>query len=285
MVFDPCPTGVDEGAQLRDDRRNADLVAPLDPAARLSFRRWRFADLSSDQATARFDELGRLAAAVATPELPAGTGWVAEDWPSRRAVADRSTVVAASAGGAVAGFMLVTQLRLAGSRAIHLQAAYVRPELQGQGVAFALNARMILRELARRPLGSRWIVMTVYNPLGVAGWRRRLSSPAAVYPSFGEVPCRPELVQVATAAAGRLYPQLALDVGTGVLRARTGPRPAPPRSGDDAVDRHFEQHVDAEAGDTLLMVLDGRRAEVLRCLRTIPGALVRSVAPAGGSRS
>ncbi len=230
--------------------RNFDLVPVVDPAAsgKVRFTKWRLGDLDHAEAAARFQELGRLVAAVATPSLEAGTGWVAEHWDSRWDAVERSTVWSAAVGDTIVAFMLVAEPVIAGSASIYLQAAYVHPALQRRGIAFSLNARMVLRELARRPLGSRWVVSDVMNPVALAGWRARLSSSAATYP----------------------------DVGDG-SPARTAPRPGPATpSGDRFVDEHFRRHVDHGNGDTLLVVFDGRRSEVLRCLGRIPGALVRS---------
>ena len=259
--------------------RNIDLVPVVDPAdsGKVWFTKWRLGDLDPAEAAARFQELGRLVAAVATPSLEAGTGWVAEHWDSRWDAVERSTVWSAAIGDTIVAFMLVAEPVIAGSASIYLQAAYVHPALQRRGIAFSLNARMVLRELARRPLGSRWVVSDVMNPVALAGWRARLSSSAATYPDVGDGSPRGELVDVAREAAALLYSDLEFDDATGVLHARTAPRPGPATpSGDRFVDEHFRRHVDHANGDTLLVVFDGRRSEVLRCLGRIPGALVRS---------
>lgn len=258
---------------------NADLLEPVVPgsAQRLRFDRWRLADLDPVEASVRWHELGRLAAAVATPSLHAGTGWVADIWPSRRADADRSAVLTARWGATLVGFMLVRELSVGPTRVLHLKSAYVHPGMQRRGVAFALNARMVFAELARHPVGSRWVVADVINPVSFAGWRARLSGPAASFPDVGDGTPRPALCEIAPALAGELYPGLLFDPTTGVIAGLTGPRPDPAtRSGDAAVDAHFERHVDASSGDALLMVLDGRRTEVLRGLGRIPGAVLRS---------
>jgi GNAT superfamily N-acetyltransferase len=265
---------------------NRDLLASINTGAsqRLQLRRWRFGDLDAGTAASRFDELGRLVAGVATPSLPAGTGWAAEGWRERWDSAASATVFSAHTESDLVGFMLVGDPMIAGMRSLHLQAAYVHPAFQGRGIGFALNARMGLRELGLHPLGSRWLVSDLINPVALAGWRARLRSPGATYPRVDGGAPPPEILEAATAAAAELYPHAEFDPLTGVLHGRHRPRPGPtPSSNDAEVDAHFARHVDPAAGDALLSVFDTRRPEVLRIAGRLPGAFLRSIKPRAGS--
>jgi hypothetical protein len=263
---------------------NRDLLAPVDTQAshRLQVRRWRFGDLDDSEADSRFHELGRFVAGVATPSLPAGTGWAAEGWGERWDSARSATVFTAHRELEFAGFMMVGETSIGGRRALHLQATYVHSALQGRGVGFALNARLTIHELARHPLGSRWVVADFINPVAFAGIRTRYSD-AAVYPRLDGGTPRPELLDAAEAAAALLYPQAEFDPLTGVLHGRTGSRKAhTPSSGAAEIDDWFAQHVDPGAGDALLAVFDARRTEVLRGARQLPRATLRSLKPKVG---
>jgi L-amino acid N-acyltransferase YncA len=265
--------------------RNADLLPEVTAASlrSLRVRRIHLAGLATETASGLLEQVGRLVVGVATPDLPAGTGWMAEEWAARGQSASDATLWTATLGDALVGCMFVSELELDGTRALFLQSAYVHPALQGRGVGFALNARMALRELLRHPFGSRWVVAALMSPVALAGWRSRLS-PGAAYPGLGDTDLRPELTSVAAAAAAQLYPTVPFDPATGVLHGRTPPRSGRVTpSGDQFVDAHFEQHVDPAAGDAVLMVLDGRRSEVVRCLGRVPGALLRSISVRAGS--
>ena len=264
---------------------HGDLLAPVDTQAshRLRLRRWRFGDLDDSEAESRFHELGRFVAGVATPSLPIGTGWAAEGWCERWDSARSATVFSAHRERELVGFMLVGEPRIAGLRAFHLQATYVHPALQGRGIGFALNARLAIHELARHPLGSRWVVADFINPVALAGIRARLSSDAAMYPRLDGGTPDPELLDAAEAAAALLYPQAEFDPLKGVLHGRTGSREAQtPSSGAAEIDDWFAQHVDPGAGDALLAVFDARRPEVLRGARQLPRATLRSLKPKAG---
>jgi ribosomal protein S18 acetylase RimI-like enzyme len=264
---------------------NSDLLASVDTQAshRLRLQRWRFGDLDSSEAAARFNELGQFFAGVATPSLPVGTGWAAEGWCERWDNVASSTGCSAHRGSELVGFMLVGEQRIAGLRALHLQSAYVHPALQGRGIGFALNARLAIHELTRYPLGSRWAVASFINPIALAGFRARLSSDAAMYPRIDGGTPNPELVDAARAAAAELYPKATFDPLTGVLHGRHRPRATPvPTCGAAEVDDYFARHVDPGAGDVLLAVFDARRPEVLRGARQVPGAFLRSLKPKAG---
>jgi GNAT superfamily N-acetyltransferase len=168
-------------------------------------------------------------------------------------------------------------------RSLELQAAFVHPAFQGRGIGFALNARMSLHELSHRPLGSRWVVIAVVNPVAFSGWRRRFQSPDAVYPRLDGVPPSHELLEAAVAAASDLHPQATFDPLTGVLHGRTKPRSVVvPASGEAEVDAYFARNLDPAAGDVLLAIVDARRAEVLRIARQVPTLCLRSLKPKAG---
>ena len=264
---------------------NGDLLAPINMLAtqRLRLRRWRFDDLDAREASSRFHELGRFVAGVATPSLPIGSGWAAEGWCERWDSARSATVFSAHTESNLVGFMLVGETRIGGLRALHLQAAYVHPALQGRGIGFALNARVATHELARHPLGSRWVIASLFNPVALAGIRARLSSDAALYPRLDGGAPDPELLDAAEAAAALLFPQAEFDPLTGVLHRRQRRREVPVQaSGTAEVDDYFAKNVDPGAGDVLLAVFDARRPEVLRGAKQLPRAVLRSLKPKAG---
>ena len=270
--------------------RNIDVIdVSAATSARVRIERVEMSRCSESVARQLFDEMGRVAAAAATPELPAGTGWAAEVWETRWPGIRSVDAYVARAAGELVGFMLCTTVRVGGRRALYLQAAYVHPALQGRGIGFAINARVVFRELCSHPFARRYMVSDMMSPVALAGWRARVSSRDDFYPAMDGAPATELMQSLALDAARTLYPDLVFDLGTGVLHGRTGARPAPTtRSGVAVVDAHYDRFVDPARGDTVLVVVNGRRREVLagagKLLSAIPRVLRFGRGGRGGKR-
>ena len=76
--------------------RNIDVIdVSAATSARVRIERVEMSRCSESEARQLFDEMGRVAAAAATPELPAGTGWAASRGPE----APRALAVAVGVRG------------------------------------------------------------------------------------------------------------------------------------------------------------------------------------------
>ena len=286
-VVDPaCPAGLVERPDVeraveppRGALRNVEVVdVSAATSAPVRLERVEMSSCSETEARRLFDEMGRVVAAAATPDLPAGTGWAAEVWETRWPGIRSVDAYVARAAGELVGFMLCDTVMVGARRALYLQAAYIHPALQGRGIGFAINARVVFRELCAHPFSRRYMVSDMMSPVALAGWRARVSSRDDFFPPMDGAPATASMRQLAIDAARLLYPDLAFDVDSGVLHGRTGPRTeAPIRSGVASVDAHYDRFVDPVAGDTVLVVVNGRRREVLagagKLLSAIPRML------------
>ncbi len=273
-----------------DKLRNVDMIdVSAAMSAPVRIERVEMSRCSESEARRIFDEMGRVVAAAATPDLPAGTGWASDVWESRwPGIRDVDAYVALAAGELV-GFMLCTTVTVGGRRALYLQAAYIHPELQGRGIGFAINARVVFRELCAHPFSRRYMVSDMMSPVALGAWRAQVADRNDFYPPLDGAPTTELMQALALDAAHTLYPDLTFDLGTGVLHGRTGARPAPTtRSGIALVDAHYDRFVDPARGDTVLVVVNGRRREVLagagKLLSAIPRVLRFGRGGRGGKR-
>lgn len=280
------PTDVSTAGGRAADLRNLDVIdVGAATVAPVRIERVEMSRCSEPEARRLFDEMGRVAAAAATPELPAGTGWAAQVWETRWPGIRSVDAYVARAAGELVGFMLCTTVTVGGRRALYLQAAYVHPALQGRGIGFAINARVVFRELCSHPFSRRVMVSDMMSPVALAGWRARVSSRDDFFPPLDGAPATEQMRSLASDAARALYPDLEFDPTTGVLRGRTGPRPvAAPRSGVTQVDAHYDRFVDPAQGDTVLVVVNGRHREVLAGAGKLLGAIPRVLRFGRGGR-
>ena len=234
--------------------------------------------LDDEQARRKLDELGRVVHRAATPELEPGTGWASERWQQRLDDLRHVDGYQATKGDRIVGFVLYRTFPLCDRRALQLFSAYVLPDHQGLGLAFAMNARIVFRELSRHPLAHHYVVAPMMVPIALRGWRDRIADGRWFYPRMpGSEPPSDSLTHAATTAASQRYSASTFDAIHGVLHGLTPPRDRPPAdSGDDAVDRHFHEHVDPRRGDAVLMVVDASAAMVLASLGRLATAAPRA---------
>jgi hypothetical protein len=234
--------------------------------------------LDDEQARHKLEELGRVVHRAATPELEPGTGWASERWRQRLDDLRHVDGYQATKGDRVVGFVLYRTFPLCDRRALQLFSAYVLPDHQGLGLAFAMNARIVFRELTRHPLAHHYLVAPMMVPIALRGWRDRIADGRWFYPAMpGSEPPSDSLVHAATTAAAQRYATSTFDARHGVLHGLTPARDRPPAdSGDATVDQHFHDHVDPRRGDAVLMVIDASAAMVLASLGRLAAAAPRA---------
>ena len=260
-----------------DPRPSAPSAPPGEGSGRLSFRHLALHRMPRDEADRWLAELGEVVRGAATPDLPVG-GWAADRWEARAESLRGVDGYVALHGGRAVGFVLNRVFPSGGRRALQLY-AYVLPEYQGRGLAASMNARIVFHELAHHPVASHYLVAPMTAPIALRGWRTHIATRRDFFPRLaGSSDPRPSLVEAAERIAAEQFGGHEFDPSTGVLRGVTPPRdrtPAP--SGDASIDRLFRDHVNAESGDTVLMVVDASRrqvaASVVQLLRAAPRAM------------
>jgi GNAT superfamily N-acetyltransferase len=247
---------------------------------RIRYRTVLPADLCAGQATELFGSMREVARAATVDS--SGSTWVDADWDGRFGQFMESRCHLACSPVGLIGFMWTRRLRVEGWRVVHLQAAYVLPEHHGRGIGFAMNARMVLREAPLLLRGRSLMLADMASPVALHGWRSRARCAADFFPLIdGRGLPRPSpLLDIAGSLAVSVYPGLDFDSRTGVLRSKTHPRGTPMSfSGEDAVDRYFEDFVHGAAGDTALVVMRPRAWEFIanagQLVRAVPRALRR----------
>ncbi len=148
-------------------------------------------------------------------------------------------------------------LEVGGERAVYVDNFTVAPRLQRSGLGRRLALRSILRcQLAAR--GGRFLhVSRTCNPHVAAGVWNALRHPDFYYPSYDPLrPSSPELCDVATKLAAKLWPDKPFDAETGVLVGAYGGDFIPVRPTSHAdVARYFEKHVNPERGDAIIQIV------------------------------
>ena len=242
----------------------------------IRFHRVRVRDLSVTASLSLFESMRQVAAAAVRSDL-GDSSWLEERWPARWLEFRGLTTFTAYAGNQLVGFMWVTHRTVSPLNFVQLQAAYILPEFQGQGVGFALNARMFFREIAFQPRRSTFIIADVVSPIALHGWRSRARLSGSFYPVIHDDGPVPTVLRSAACQAAReFYGDARFNPSTGVLHERTAPRPQSYRwSGDGQVDRYFRDLVSAQDGDACLVVMRPRPVEVICNTDRVLGAVRR----------
>lgn len=261
---------------LADDRGVAGEVN-RQGAERVRYTLVRPSRLDPERALALFEEMRSVA--VSATKSEGESSWVASEWGQRWSRYLTSTCYLARSQSELIGFMWTNPASVGHWRVVHLQAAYVLPQFHGCGVGFSLNARMMFREVIWR-LGFRTLLAAdMASPIAFHGWRSRAKQARNFFPRLDERsgrPLRSELESVASLIAAALYPDLSFESRSGVLHSKTESRhPVSTSLTVAAVDGYFSRHVDAEAGDTALVVMRPTASELLLNIGSIALALPR----------
>lgn len=251
---------------------------------RLHYATVDLSKLSTSEYDALFGEMGSVMHG-ATSGGSGSTEWAIEDWRDRKSELRRgSEVFLIRDSCELVGFVTFRVRRVHRRVCLHLSSGYILPTYQGCGIGYLANARIIFHVIVRHPFSSYLMAADILNPVVMAGWRARIPWPEVMYPPVTPGLKPTALRDIAAELADSAYSASEFNPGTGVLRGKTRPRGSEfTRSGDCAVDGYFEQHVDPTRGDTVLMILDGSRAALLRgvaeILRAVPRSLRRSLKP------
>jgi hypothetical protein len=248
---------------------------------RVQYRTFRPSSLSPAHAAELFDSMREVASAATMG--PPGSTWIDADWESRRTQFEESTCYSAWSSEGLIGFMWTRRVSVESWRAVHLQAAYVLPEHHGRGIGFAMNARMVLREVVGL-LGPRsFLVADMASPVAFHGWRSRARRAADFFPLLDGSgrPLKSPLEPVAVAMSSGLYPGVGFDPSTGTLRSKTAGRVGPVRmSGEHEVDAYFAGLVSGSQGDTALVVMRPSATEFVanagEVIKAVPRAVRRN---------
>lgn len=256
----------------------SDPVAGRNRTSRIRLRYCRFALLSQAERSELFHQMSTVAAEALGLEASFERSWIGRRWSAR------CDEYAASAEGYLAlvdqrivAYFIHESTELQGRPSTHLISAYVSPAYQGRGLAFAANARAVLRMIVRHPFSRYYVTGSVYNPVALEGWRLRAPLPGTFYPPIdGLSEPSAELMEVARAAASQHYPELSFDADEGVLRDKNPGRPPEPFAcSNEQVNDRFRAVVRPQ--DTVLFVVDGNRRLLLResleVLKAIPRAV------------
>jgi len=245
---------------------------------RVRYRTFRPSSLPAPQAAELFYAMREVARAATMG--PLGSTWVDADWDRRRNQFERSICYSAWSSGRLIGFMWTRRIPVEHWRVVHLQAAFVLPQHHGQGIGFAMNARMVLREAAGL-LGPRGVLVAdMLSPVAFHGWRSRARRAADFFPCLDEFgrPSESSLEQVAVAISSELYPGVRFDSSSGVLRSKTPDRDGPVGlSGRPEVDAYFAEFIDGSRGDTALVVMRPSATEFIANAGEISKAVWRAV--------
>lgn len=237
-----------------------------------------FPEMSPTAANAVFDELTVVVGESMTPGVDPASSWAVHEWTERRdEVLAGWNVYVAAVDGEVEGFITYQLIDLDGRLGVLIGVGCVRPAYQSQGLAYELNFRLLMRALVRSRGRGCFIVARMLNPAALHGWRKQVHDRTRCYPYLGSGPHPGRTVERAAARFVEEHEATSVfDPTTGVLKARhpAGPRATRP-SGSAEVDAYFRDHVDVDAGDTVLMVIDINRRGLLSQLGTIGNAARR----------
>lgn len=247
-------------------------------SGRLRYQRVRMSSLDREIFDGVYDEMG-VVMTRATMASSGGVLWAPDDWNRRREWIRRNAVVYLSRDrGRLVGFLAYRVVELEGRACVHMLAAYVLPDYQSCGVAYSMNARASLRVLARRPWAPYYLAADVLSPIALDGWRKRVADPTQVFPRLGVPSIDEGLRRAATHFAHEHYHGLDFDESTGLLRAKTLPRGQTEAwSGNPLADELFRCIVDAERGDTILLLADFDRRSLLKSIRSVVRAIPHAV--------
>lgn len=167
-------------------------------------------------------------------------------------------------------------------RCLEMVSGYLLPSYQKYGIGLAVSTRLLFSALASRPGRGILVLIEVMNPIVVAGWRQRIPKPEAMYPSLGGAKVNPTLLRVSQEYMSSRSDYSSFDPDTGIIHGahlgRTGQRDV---CSDKVVSEFFQANVDHAAGDTLLMIIDGSRSNLLHAagqlVRAIPRSILRSI--------
>ena len=250
------------------------LVVPGE-ARKVSLERVRFADIGDDCRERVFSEMAIVASQSTGADTPFEESWMGQAWPERcKFYADGCEAYLARSSERLVGYVVYCYGTVQGRPITHLLSAYVLPEFQGRGIAFAANARAVLRMLALHPLSQVYVAGCVYNPIALDGWRRRVL-PESFYPRLGSLTSpRKELRHVAEEVASSNFGSLDFDSIRGVLHNKNpGRRSSPPLCSSAQVNEYFAENVGST--DTVLFVIEGNRRLLMRELSVVLGAIPR----------
>jgi hypothetical protein len=157
----------------------------------------------------------------------------------------------------VVGWTSYRSAELAGERVLYMDTTGMTPEHQRHGLIPRIQSRIVLRQLAARPLRPLHVVYRTRNPIVWRGLRRRVG-PESVAPLLdGRAPAWARRLAMAVdgflSEPGRLDPQTL--VVHGAYAARGGAiygEAEVPQSGDAEADRYFAQRLDP--GDAMLVI-------------------------------
>jgi hypothetical protein len=224
-----------------------------------------------------------LAAASAIQSQEAEKSWVEEVIDARRKEGpDAYNFILVKDNGELVGVFGYRLADLCGRRCLEMVSGYLLPGYQKYGIGLAVSARLLFSALASRPGGSVFVLIEVMNPVVVAGWRERIPNPESLYPSLAGSRQNPTLTRVAQEFMRSRSDYSSFDACTGVIHgahlSRASQRDV---CSDRVVSEYFRAHVDHAAGDTLLMIIDGSRSNLVRAagqlIRAIPRSLLRSI--------
>lgn len=165
------------------------------------------------------------------------------------------------------------RLRVIDGRALYYVDNFtIDPEMQGRGLARKLTARSVVRLVSRSLGRDVYMVSRTQNPIIAAGIWGALNNPAHTFPVYDGRPVRPQIRELAAAAAHAMWPDKPYDRDTGVLVGAYGGRFLPVGPTWDAdVAAHFERHVDMDRGDAVVHICRltfGAWAQMLRYFTT-----------------
>lgn len=224
------------------------------------------------------DEFCRVTVAAITPGVSYEESWVSADLASRREwITDNCSVQWATCEGDVVGFLAYRVMQLAGRPTVHLVVASVLPEYQGKGVAFAINARIVLRNLVATRFASLVVVAHILNPIAMMGWWSRVDDQSGFYPQITAERPPPLLRRVAEEFAADVDEGFDFNPDTGVV---TGRHPSGPRqlreSGHPGIDSLYRDNLCLYEGDTVVTVIDVSRRRVVAEFGELLRAIYRS---------
>lgn len=254
-------------------------ASAVDGRTRVSIHHVRIPQLADAAAEELLDRMRDVMVATACPHDDPQVNWAHEFWQDRRASIRRGSnaYVFRAADGSVVGFFVYRITSHRGRACLHLQSGYILEPYQSRGLALTGNVRAFLRALVRSPLSGIYIVADMGSAIALWGWRKHVASDRAFYPRLpGARAPHPGLVQAATEYAQQHYPTADLEVTTGRLRGRSIPRSGRfADCGQPALDEWFERNMDPQAGDSVLMVIDGSPRVVARHVIEVGVALAR----------
>lgn len=181
--------------------------------------------------------------------------WAIDYWSGREQKARSGTRgYLVRDGDELVGFMLFSSQDVGRWNCVLMQSGFVRPTYQRRGIGFALCARVVHREVWRRPWREFLWVAELINPVILHGWISRFPARTKMVPAVSGRGSG-ELDDLASTLAARFFPENRYEPEFSVLSGRTTPRPTVVEwSGDRRIDDYFAKHMNPITGDSILFV-------------------------------